>query len=290
MPDFPIIDSHVHLYDVERLRYAWLQRVPRINRTHVLKDFDEARGPVKVDGIVFAEVAVDPSLHLDEVAFVEDLASRDSRLCGIVAHVPLERGTAVEGDLETLSRNPRVKGIRRLMETEVDQSFCLAPDFLAALKLLPRYGFSFDICVKHWGMTFAIELVRRCPDVSFVLDHIGKPGIRHRLHEPWWSQIRELARHPNVVCKLSGVVTEADHGHWTRADVLPYVHHAIDCFGFERIMYGSDWTVSELTHRYPEWVSIVDEALAGTSEEEKRSVYRETAIRSYRLTLPAAAG
>jgi L-fuconolactonase len=283
VPDFPIIDSHVHLYDVGRLSYHWLQRVPKINRTYLVEDFDRARGPVEVDGIVFAEVAVDPGMHLEEVAFVEDLARRDPRLRGIVAHVPLERGTEVQADLEALRRNPRVKGIRRLIETEVDQSFCLAPDFLAALKLLPRYGFTFDICVKHWGMVFAIEPARRCPEVSFVLDHLGKPGIRHGLHEPWWHQIRELARCSNVVCKLSGVVTEADHAHWTRADVLPYIAHAIDCFGFERIMYGSDWTVSELTHPYPEWVSIVDEALAGTSVDEKRSVYRDTVTKTYGL-------
>lgn len=287
MPDFPIVDSHVHLYDIERLSYAWLQKVPRINRTYLPKDFDAARGPVQVDGIVFAEVAVDPGKHLAEVEFVEDLAREDPRLCGIIAHAPLERGPVVEADLATLSRNPRVKGVRRLIETEFDYSFCLAPEFLAALRLLPNYGFSFDICVKHWGLVFAIELVKRCPDVSFVLDHLGKPGIRHGLREPWWGQIRELARHPNVVCKLSGVVTEADHAHWKRTDVLPYVVHAIDCFGFERMLYGSDWTVSELTHRYPEWVEIVDEAITGASEDEKRALYRGTAIRTYRLPLKA---
>jgi L-fuconolactonase len=242
---------------------------------------------VQVDGIVFAEVAVDPGKHLAEVEFVEDLARVDRRLCGIVAHAPLEHGTAVEADLDALKRNPRVKGIRRLIETEFDYSFCLEPGFIAALKLQPRYGFSFDICVKHWGLVFAIELVRRCPEVSFVLDHLGKPGIKHGLREPWWSQIRELARFPNVVCKLSGVVTEADHAHWKRTDVLPYVVHAIDCFGFERILYGSDWTVSELTHRYTEWVEIVDEVIAGASEEEKRAVYRGTAIRTYGLPLQA---
>jgi L-fuconolactonase len=232
-------------------------------------------------------VAVDPGKHLAEVEFVENLAREDPRLCGIIAHAPLERGPVVEADLAALSRNPRVKGVRRLIETEFDYSFCLAPEFLAALRLLPKYCFSFDICVKHWGLVFAIELVKRCPDVSFVLDHLGKPGIRHGLREPWWGQIRELARHPNVVCKLSGVVTEADHAHWKRTDVLPYVVHAIDCFGFERMLYGSDWTVSELTHRYPEWVEIVDEAIAGASEDEKRALYRGTAIRTYRLPLKA---
>lgn len=287
MPGFPIVDSHVHLYDVERLSYGWLAGVPRINRTHLLPDFDAARGSVDVDGIVFAEVAVDPGLHLEEAAFIQSLASRDARLCGIVAHAPLERGADVEADLVALKRNPAVCGIRRLIQGEPDPAFCLEPAFIEALKLLPRYGLPFDICVKHWAMTFAVELARRCPDVTFVLDHIGKPGIRHGLREPWWSQIRELSRLPNVVVKVSGVITEADHGNWTPADVRPYVAHVLDCFGFDRAMYGSDWTVSDLTHPYPAWVSIIDDVTRGAGEGELRQLYRGTAIRTYGLPLAA---
>ena len=104
-----------------------------------------------------------------------------------------------------------------------------------------------------------------------MLDHIGKPGIRHGLVEPWKSQLRELASLPNVVCKLSGVVTEADHQHWRREQLRPYVEHVLDCFGFKRVMYGSDWTVSELTHAYPEWVAILDEITAGCSDDELRA-------------------
>ena len=125
--------------------------------------------------------------------------------------------------------------------------------------------------------------MKRCPDVSFVLDHIGKPGIKHGMWEPWKTRIRELSRMPNIVVKVSGVVTEADHQGWTKDQVKPYVEHVIDCFGFDRCMYGSDWTVSELTHQYPDWVAILDEVTAGASEAEKRSFWRETAIRTYRL-------
>jgi L-fuconolactonase len=285
MPSFPIVDSHVHLYDTERLSYAWLANVPEINRSYGLSDFDAARRPVEVDGIVFAEVAVDAGLHLEEARFVQGLADRDMRLCGMVAHAPLERGPSVEADLVALKQNGSLRGIRRLIETERDPSFCLAPPFLEALRMLPRHGLTFDICVKHWAMVFALELVRRCPEVSFVLDHIGKPGIKHGLREPWWGQIRDLARYPNVVVKLSGVVTEADHERWKPSDVKPYVSHVVDCFGPDRVMYGSDWTVSELTHSYPAWVEILDEVLHGASEAELRKVYRGTAIRTYRLPL-----
>jgi L-fuconolactonase len=232
---------------------------------------------------VFAEVAVDKGLHLDEAAFVQEMADADSRLCGMVAHLPVEKGAAIEADLIALEQFTTLRGIRRLIETEANPSFCLEPDFIAGVKLVGKHGLSFDICLKHWALVFAIELARRCPDVSFVLDHIGKPGIKHGLREPWWGQMRELAKLPNVVCKISGAISEADHGAWTKDQVKPYVAHAIDCFGFDRVMYGSDWTVSELTHAYPTWVEIIDEVVSGASSAEQRKLYRDNAIRIYRL-------
>jgi L-fuconolactonase len=284
MPDFPIIDSHVHLYDIDRLRYGWLARVPKINRTYLLADFDAARGPVQIDRLVFAEVAVDPGLHLKEAAFVQEMADGDKRLAAMIAHAPVEKGAAIEDDLAALAKFSTLRGIRRLIETEPDPSICLQPGFLEGVRRVGRHGLTFDICVKHWGMVFAIELARRCPDVQFVLDHIGKPGIKYGLREPWWSQMRELARLPNVVVKISGVITEADHAAWTPADVKPYIVHTLECFGFARCMYGSDWTVSEQTHRYPVWVQILDEVTAGTTADEKRQLFRETATRIYRLS------
>lgn len=283
MPNFPIVDSHVHLYDVARLRYSWLKAHPRIDRTSLLPDFDRARGPVQVDGIVFAEAWVDPGLHLHEAAFAQGLVDADPRLRGVVAHAPVERGAAVEEDLDALGRNAALRGIRRLIEIEPDPSVCLEPGFVEGVRRVGRRGLPFDICVKHWAMVFAIELARRCPEVQFVLDHMGKPGIRQGLREPWWSQVRELARLPNVVCKISGVITEADHARWTPEQVKPYVAHAVECFGFDRVLFGSDWPVAELTHAYPTWVGIVDEVVQGCGEAELRRLYRDNAVRTYRL-------
>ena len=283
VPDFPVIDSHVHLYDIARLSYPWLAGVPKLNRTFLLSDFDAARGPVQVDQIVFAEVAVAPGQHVAEAEFVQELADTDARLTGMIAHAPVEKGAAVEEDLAALQTFRTLRGIRRLIETERDPGICLEPAFLDGVRRVGRHGLSFDICVKNWGLGHALELVRRCPDVSFVLDHIGKPDIKHGLREPWWTQIAELARMPNVVVKLSGVITEADHAAWTREQVIPYVAHVVECFGFDRVMYGSDWTVAELTHRYPTWVEILDQVVAGASADELRALYRGTAARTYRL-------
>ncbi len=283
MPTFPIVDSHVHLFDVNYLQYDWLASAPKINKTHSLEDYDAARGPVEVDKLVFAEVDVSKGQHIDEAQWVQSIATTDPRLCGSVAHAPLTKGPAIVRDLEVLAAIPTVKGIRDLMQNQINQAFCLEPDYIAALNLLPKYNLSFDLCVLHWGMTFAIELAKRCPDVQFILDHIGKPGIKHGLQEPWRAQMRELATFPNVTCKVSGVTTEADHQAWTTEQIIPYVEHTFECFGFSRTMYGSDWPVSTLAHEYPDWVQLLDDVLKNTSESEQRDFYRNTAIRAYRL-------
>jgi L-fuconolactonase len=119
--------------------------------------------------------------------------------------------------------------------------------------------------------------------VRFVIDHIAKPGIRAGLSEPWRTQMRTMAAEPNVVCKISGVVTEADHAAWTYDQVAPYIAHTIECFGFSRVMFGGDWPVSELATNYPRWVAVVDRVTAGTSETDLRKLYRDTAIGFYHL-------
>ena len=283
MPNFPIVDAHVHLYDVERLSYGWLTGVPAINRTSGLTDFDAARGDVVVDKIVFAEVAVDPGLHIEEAEFIQAMADRDPRLAGIVAHAPLEIGVRVEPDLVALKSLRNVRGLRRLIETERNPAFCLEPDFLAALRLLPKYDLTFDICIKHTAFAYALELARRCPEVSFVLDHIGKPGIKDGLMEPWKAQISELAKLPNVACKLSGVTTEADHRAWTPAQLRPYIDWVCERFGIERILYGGDWPVSQLAGDYLQWLTTLELATEDFSEGERRNLFRDNAIRIYRL-------
>lgn len=283
MPSFPIVDAHVHLYDPTRLRYGWMAGDAVLDRPHGLAELDRVRGGATIEKLVWVEAAADPGQHLAEAAWAQRLADADARIAGLVAAVPVEKGAAVEADLARLRENRALRGVRRLLQSEVDQSFCLAPAFLDGLRVVARHGLTFDLCLKHWGLVFAIELARRVPELTFVLDHLGKPGIAHGLVEPWKSQLRELAREPNVVCKISGVVTEADHRSWTVERIRPYVDWAIERFGFERVMFGSDWPVSETTHRYPDWIAILDGILAGTSEAERRAFWYRNAIRVYRL-------
>lgn len=283
MPDFPIVDSHVHLYDTARFSYPWLAGVPAIARSHLPADFDRASSQFPIERIIFAEVDVADGQNIAEARFVTELAARDARIQAIIACAHLERGEAVAEELATLAKIGPVRAIRRLIQTQPDPEFCLRPDFIAGVRLLARYSWPFDICVLHHQLPQVIELVRRCPEVSFVLDHIGKPGIKAGLVEPWQSQISELARLPNVVCKISGVATEADHTSWSRAELRPYIEHCISSFGFDRVMFGSDWPVLELAGTYADWIGTVDWIVAAASEHEKRQLFHDTAMRVYHL-------
>lgn len=283
MPDYPIVDAHVHLCDPDRFTYSWMKGAPALNRQVLPADFTAAAAPVTVDRIVFVEVDVDRPQHVAEAEWITGLAKTDRRIGAIVASLPLEQGKKVVPDLDRLRRNPLLRGVRRLIQAETDPDFCIRPDFIEGLKLLAPHGLSFDICILHHQMPSAIEMAQQCPEVRFVLDHIGKPEIRSGLLDPWRKHMNELARLPNVHCKISGVITEADHGKWTREELKPYILHAIESFGFERVMYGGDWHVLSLVSPYPKWVEIVDWAIEGANAEEKRKLFRDNATSFYRL-------
>lgn len=284
MPDFPLVDSHVHLYDPSAIGYPWMAAVPLLNSPHGSKEYSAAIGGVAIDKLVFVEVDAGPGQHLAEVRWVENLARTDKRIQAIVASIPLEKGKVAEADIVEFAAMPLARGVRRLIQGHIDEpGWCLRPDFVEGVKLVGKHGLAFEICVKHPQMKDAIELVRRCPEMPFVLDHIGKPGIKDGLTEPWRTDMRELARLPNIVCKVSGVVTEADHTAWTYDRIAPTIAHAIDCFGFDRVMFGGDWPVMELATRYPDWVAVVDRIVASASRGDRRKLYRDNAIRHYRL-------
>ena len=285
MPEFQIIDTHVHLMDTGRLRYPEIEAAgPKLAGDFLMADFDRLRGGVEVEKLVFLEVAVPDEQQLDEARFVQNLASREPRIGAIVAAARIERGAAVAEDLEPLAEVPLVRGIRRLIQVHPEPDYCSRPEFIEGVRTVGRFGMHFEICIYHPQLRAAIELARACPDIPIILDHIGKPGILHDLIEPWWSQLRTLASLDNVVCKLSGVITEADHERWTEANVRPHIDRVLDVFGPERVIFGSDWPVSELTHSYADWVGIVDRALSGLSDDERRAVFRDNAARFYRLS------
>jgi L-fuconolactonase len=283
MLPFPVVDTHVHFIDLDRHSYPEIAQAPPIHKTHLPGDFDRLRGGVEVDKIVFLDVAVADEDQVEEAKFAAELAESDPRIQAIVPAAQIELGAEVEDQLEELNQLPLVRGIRRLIQNKPDPDFCARPGFIEGVRRLARHGLHFEICIYHNQLGAALELARQCPDVPLLLDHIGKPCIRHDLVEPWWSQIHAMAALPHVHCKVSGVITEDDHERWTEGHIRPYLDRIFDVFGIERVMFGSDWPVSELTHRYADWVGILDRFTSACSDDERRRFFRQNAIEFYRL-------
>jgi L-fuconolactonase len=283
MPDFPIIDTHLHVWDTTRLRYAWLEEEPKINRPFLLNDYAEATKGIDIGGMVFLQCDADPAQYLDEARWVAELAKDDPRIRGMVPFAPVEKGAAVAEELEHLAQFDILRGIRRLIQAEPDPEFCLQPSFVEGVQTVGKFGLRFEVCIKYHQMASALELMKRCPDVPLILDHIGKPNIAGGEIEPWASQLYDMAKLPNVWCKLSGVATEADHQNWTREDLKPFLDTAIEAFGPDRIMFGGDWPVATLAIGYMEWVQTVEWALEGASKDDLRKVFRDNAKAFYQI-------
>ena len=281
MPNFPIIDTHVHFWDKERVPLTWPSGLP-IDRPFLPADYTADLAGVHVEGIVFVEADVEGGHHLAEADFVTSLANEDPRIKAMVAHAPIPEAR-LGADLEALATNPLVRGIRYLVQNKDAETLCSSAAFRTGLAQLPGHGFHFELCLLHHQLRPALKLVEALPEVTFVMDHIAKPGIAAGLRDPWWEEIGTLASFENVSCKISGVATEADHTHWQASDLLPYIERVIEVFGPQRLMFGSDWPVMRLAIGYPRWVEIVDEALASLSEAEKRLVFEGNARRIYRL-------
>lgn len=282
MDKFPIVDTHIHLWHPKQLRYPWLKQVSSLNRPFLLKDYNEATENLEIASMVFVQCDTHPDDGLKETAWVTSLAAREPRIRGIVAWAPLEEGKPVAAFVEKLAEEALVKGIRRLVQGE-SVDFCIQPNFVNGVKILSKYGLSFDLCIFHPQLANAIRLVEQCPDVQFILDHIGKPDIKNQLFEPWKQEIKVLADFPNVYCKVSGVVTEADHENWTLDNLQPYIDQVIDCFSFDRVVYGSDWPVSTLATDYTRWVQTLHEAVTGSTPDELKKLFHDNAIKFYRL-------
>ena len=173
--------------------------------------------------------------------------------------------------------------MRRNLQGETDPTFCSRPDFIQGVQLLADYHFSFDLCIRHDQLPAAIALVRHCPAVSFLLDHLGKPAIKEHELDPWREHLTALAALPNVACKISRVVTEADRVRWQLTDLAPYVAHALAVFGPDRVLFGGDWPVVTLATSYQRWVATLDELTAHLSAQQRRHLWGENARQWYRL-------
>jgi L-fuconolactonase len=275
-----MIDAHVHLWDRARFDYAWLANAgPELQRDIGAGDLANELGDA-VEGAVFVQADCDPSQSLAEAGWVQGLADAGGPIVAIVAAAPLELGGAVAGHLDSLAELRSVAGVRRLTQDEAP-GFMLEPRFVEGIRLLAAYGMTMDLCIRSWQLPEATALVAACPEVTFVLDHLGKPAIDDGAFGDWAAQLNALANAPNVRCKLSGLATEASGPLHSPDAVRPWLDHALSAFGAERCMFGSDWPVLTLAARYGWWVDAVAGVVDDLTEAEAARVWAGTAAETY---------
>jgi predicted TIM-barrel fold metal-dependent hydrolase len=278
-----IVDTHQHLWDPEQFASVWLKSVPALNRAFRMSDYLDATRGLDVEKSVHVETDVEEQLMLDETRHILALADRpDNPLEGVVACARPEYAS-FRDYIEQIAGHPKLKGIRRILHTQPDE-LGQGRAFIENVRSLSTYGLSFDICVLARQLPIAISLVGQCPDVNFILDHCGVPQVKENVLDPWREHIREISKTPGVTCKISGIVAYADSERWTADDLRPYVEHVIECFGWDRVMFGSDWPVCTLSATYVQWVDALMAVTRSAGEANQRKLFHDNAIRVYRLT------
>ncbi len=280
---FPITDSHLHLWDDKHLTYSWLQTLPHLNRSYLLSDFMEATKSLHLESCVFIQSGCEETQALAEVNWVTELTKRDARIQGIIAHASLETGKEIRPYLELLKNNPFVKGVRRVLLSEKND-FCLQDKFLDGVKLLTEFNFSFEICIRASQLPAVICMVEQCPEVKFILEHLGNPNMAEKEWDVWQKQIGILAAFPNVWCKISRLITEETQN-WSSDHLKPYICHVVKEFSYDRVMFGSDWPIVNMASSYAHWVHILRDILVHhqATEEELKKIFHDNAVRYYEL-------
>ena len=275
------IDSHQHFWKYDPAEYPWItDGLSRIRRNYLPPDLERELEKSKLDG----SIAVQARQTLEESRWLLSLADRYSSIKGVVGWVDL-RSDKLAQQLAELAEHPRFVGVRHVLQDEPNDEFMLHPDFLRGLRQLKAFDLTYDLLLFPKHLPVAVKLVEQFPEQRFVLDHIAKPFIKVGTLAPWNDHIKELAQFKNVLCKVSGMVTEAKWGEWKHEDFRPYLDIVFEAFGEDRLMFGSDWPVCLLSSSYEEALRIVQEYLQSLSEAAGRKIMGENAARFYGISI-----
>src|ERR1700728_4382554 len=272
-----IIDSHNHFWKYTAADYGWIdESMSVIRRDFLPGDLRETLESAKVDGCI----AVQARQSLDETHWLQGLASENAFIRGVVGWVPLI-SDHVKRELESVGSDPKLRGVRHVLQDEADEQYMARDDFNRGIAVLKEFGLAFDLLVFERQLPTVLRLVDRHPEQIFILDHIGKPKIKANEREPWTKHIQQLSKRPNVYCKVSGLVTEADWQSWTTPGLLEYFNIVLEAFGIGRVMAGSDWPVCLVACGYNRWWDILRQWVSGLPETEQAQFLGENAIKAY---------
>lgn len=275
-----LIDAHQHFWQRGRFDDGWMDApgMEVLCQDHLPGHLEPA---LDAAGIT-ATVAVQTQHDIEETRWLLEVAREHPRVAGVVGWVDLAADTCAD-QLRELQAHPELVGIRHVTQDEPDDDFIMRPDVLRGLRLLADRGVPFDLLVYARQLRNAAPLAEALPELRIVVDHLGKPDVAGQGFAAWRDSFRAAARRPNVYCKLSGLVTEADWRTWTPADLRPYVQEALDAFGPRRCMFGSDWPVCRLAAEYAEVVGAMRAALGELSADDEERIFGGTAVEFYGL-------
>ncbi|HEY0790171.1 MAG TPA: amidohydrolase family protein [Chthoniobacterales bacterium] len=275
------IDAHHHFWRYSAAEYGWISDDMRILRRDFLPlNLETEIREAGIDGVV----SVQARQTLEETRWLLSLSRHHDFIKGVVGWVPLT-DPCVADHLEQLAGEGRLRAVRHLIQDEPD-GYLQREDFNTGMGTLRGLGLTYDLLVRARQLPEAIRFVDRHPGQVFVVDHLAKPAIRANRLEPWRQDLKELARRENVYAKVSGLVTEADPGAWTEAQLSPYVAAALEAFGPDRLMFGTDWPVCLAACPYRQWHDIVCRLAESLSPAERASLFGGTAVRAYGLDVP----
>jgi len=278
----PRIDTHQHLLYPARFSYDWTDSLPALaKRSFTLEEYRVAAANCDVTGTIFMEVDVPGGNSGDEARFFCELAT-DPRngLLGVIASCrPENEGFGAY--LDSI-RHPKLRGLRRILHVQPD-AVSQSPRFRQNVASLGAAGLTFDLCVLARQLPIAAALADAVPHTPLILDHCGGPDIAGGASGQWRADLKDLSRRPHLACKISGIVAYAKAGDVSAATLRPYVEHVIACFGWDRVVWGSDWPVCNLTASLRQWVDLLDEILAGESAANRAKLFHDNARRIYRV-------
>jgi L-fuconolactonase len=273
------IDAHHHFWSYDPVEYGWIDDSMRAIRRDFLPEHLKAEiAAVGVDGVI----SVQARQSLAETQWLLDFARQHDFIKGVVGWVELVSPKA-GAELERCAMNPKFKSVRHVVQGEPDENFILRDDFNRGIRELRQFNLAYDILIFERHLPQTIQFVDAHPEQVFVLDHIAKPRIKADAFEPWQTNLRELAKRPNVYCKASGLVTEADFATWTEAQMQRYFDAALAAFGPRRLMFGSDWPVCLVACGYARWHQLVSGWISKLSPSEQARILGGTAMEAYRL-------